>query len=414
MDKNTKITVIIDATKSDPHIKVFSISLLERNLRLLALHHIEEAIVLIPKEGRPEIQFRKDFGKFLPIKPVFIETDDSLFDKLNLAPETQVLFLEACAVYQDQLISTAIESNQDILFRSGKIETPCLAKFSFGHIKGKSMGNVSELNDHLVLLPFVHVRLLDDMRFYVASQRKTIAPFSFLIQNSKQAKDAEKFLFEITHYGSIDIVAKYFLKQLAKTLVTLIAKTSITPNQITYTSILFAFSVTPLFAMGMMKWALLCSVVVSILDVCDGKLARFTFRVSEKGDKLDHFADRINIYLYYISCGIGLYTAGYISDGFSATYLIVTLLVGHTLDKVMARWFRRHHGMRIHDFSELDAKSRLFLPRRNIFICFIIFGLAIGKPVEAYMAYIGWMFVYVVFHFMRVMMEKPTTSAERE
>ena len=399
---------LIDARNPACSVKIFSISLLERNLRLLALQGIQKAFVLTNENS--QVNFRPDFGKFKPIAVDICRVTKPLMKFLSEREDFKnkdLLLMEGHAVYQETLIHDAAVADRDLLFVNSEKPMPALIRIS-----QKLWSGIQQSSDDLkglVTEIAAKAESVDISRklIYMRNLRKSIQPYAFTVNDNREAKAAEKFLFEITHYGAIDVVAKYFYKALSKILVGWFAKTPVTPNQITLTSIVFAFSVSPVFALGFLSWGILLALVVSILDVCDGKLARFTYRTSEKGDLLDHVADRLNIYLYYIGYGVGLKMAGYVAEWETAGLLIAGVVAGHILDKVAARTFRHFHNIRIHDFSPLDGYARLFLPRRNIFIYMMLTGLLVGDPVLLYIVYAVWMYLYVLFHFGRVIIEKP-------
>lgn len=409
-NQNEQRLAVIDARSDQSEITVFSISLLERNLRLLALYGITQTVIITNDDRR--VKFREDFGRFKPITYRIHPSPKLLIDALKEVPEIQdntFVLLQGNAIYQEALIDQAIQAQSNTTFVNSQKKMPGLLRLDANALQNLdvSCNDVGVLAAALAENRKISVVDVARTMVYMRNLRKSIHPYAFEVHDKRAASEAESYLFEVTHYGAIDVVAKYFYKVLSKVLVKWIAKTHITPNQITYTSILFAFTVAPLFAFGLLTWGIAHAIVVSILDVCDGKLARFTYRTSDQGDKLDHVADRINIYLYYVGFGIGLKAAGFLDSWQTTFYLISAVVGGHILDKLAASAFRYYHKMRIHDFSPLDGYARLFLPRRNIFIYMMMVGLVIGKPVETYIAYACWMMVYVVFHFGRVIVEKP-------
>ncbi len=400
-DKPFKI--VLDATHEACALKVFSISMLERNLRLLALFDVKEAVVLVSPLMKTKNLFREDFGRFKSIDPEIIEVESSLSFLTSLPGNETIVFLEAHAVFQESLVEKALLNPDYFIYCSSVSEIPLFAKTTVselvrikkdGQYKGES-------------IPPIH---LCKQNVYMRNLRKTINPYAFYVRSETEAKKAEQFLFEITHYGSIDIVAKHFFKSLARFLTRHLSRTNITPNQITYSSILIAATVPLFFGFGFLEIGILAAILVSILDVCDGKLARFTYRTSEKGDKLDHVADRLNIFLYYITFGIGMWKRDSLSSGWQALELIVAVVALHLIHRLVIAVFKARHKIRIHDYSGVDAKARLFLPRRNIFLCFMTIGLFVDQPVMMYMAYAIWMVVYILFHGWRVIQEKSKTD----
>ncbi len=405
--------VIIDARHPASGLTVFSISLLERNLRLLALSGIREATVIIAGEKAQPCLFRRDFGKFLPIRAVSVSADNSFMETVrSLCSNTDesVILLEANAVYQDVLIRQILERrNTAVCTDADGLPALLTADGRYLSSVPAEMKDFSELRIHLIQTGLVKGENIGSHTVYIESVRKYAKTYAFYVTDPKKAKETETFLFEATHYGSIDFVAKYALKHLSKVLVSILARTTVTPNQITYTSILCSLFIGPLAFFGYFHSAVACALLVAVLDVCDGKLARFTYRSSNKGDKLDHVADTLNIYIYYFAFGAGLYVTGLIPTVSETAVLAGSLLLGLILDRIVARFFHKKHGMRIHDFAPIDSAARLFLPRRNVFVFFMATGLIFNVLVQSYTAYIIWKYVYVVFHFVRYLGAKPKT-----
>jgi archaetidylinositol phosphate synthase len=88
-----------------------------------------------------------------------------------------------------------------------------------------------------------------------------------------------------------------------------LAKTPITPNQITALRLLTGVSAALLFAIGDNTSTILGSLIFIIsmlLDRADGILARLTENISSKGHKYDLIADTISNAFVFIGIGIGL------------------------------------------------------------------------------------------------------------
>ena len=89
--------------------------------------------------------------------------------------------------------------------------------------------------------------------------------------------------------------------------------TSITPNQITLVAAAIGLVGCALLAVGGYAGALAgmaCAHLQSILDGCDGELARVRFQQSKLGAWLDTFVDDVLNVLMTAAVGIGLWRAG--------------------------------------------------------------------------------------------------------
>ncbi len=73
-----------------------------------------------------------------------------------------------------------------------------------------------------------------------------------------------------------------------------LAKTGVTPNQLTIVGLIISIGGAGLFAMGLQRIAALILLLGSIVDALDGTLARLTGKTSRFGAFLDSTCDRIS------------------------------------------------------------------------------------------------------------------------
>ncbi|MFH1129876.1 MAG: CDP-alcohol phosphatidyltransferase family protein, partial [Pseudomonadota bacterium] len=106
------------------------------------------------------------------------------------------------------------------------------------------------------------------------------------------------------------IVARYLNKHISVRISALLANTSITPNQMTSFAFLVALVGIALIARGG-YWAFLCGAfllqIQSILDGCDGELARLHHQGSRFGAWYDTVVDDVLGILMIAALGIGTY-----------------------------------------------------------------------------------------------------------
>jgi phosphatidylglycerophosphate synthase len=95
---------------------------------------------------------------------------------------------------------------------------------------------------------------------------------------------------------------------LARILVRPLARTPITPNQITSLSLIAGLGAAWLFALGgnWVHWGAGVFVLAAWLDHFDGELARLTGRTSEFGHYFDHIAALVNYCALFVGIGIGI------------------------------------------------------------------------------------------------------------
>ncbi len=118
------------------------------------------------------------------------------------------------------------------------------------------------------------------------------------------------------------------------TIVRPLAKTSVTPNQLTTVRIIAGVSAAMCVAQGSVEWATygaILFILSMLLDRADGDLARMTGRTSPGGHTYDLFADAFCNALIFIGLGIGLRFGGYgllaIPMGLLAGAAVATILL---------------------------------------------------------------------------------------
>lgn len=207
-------------------------------------------------------------------------------------------------------------------------------------------------------------------------------------------------------------------------------KTPITPNAVTFIVLAVSVAAGIFFARGgywnMVAGALL-SVWASILDGCDGEVARFKLQSSKFGCWLDTICD----YLYYLMtfCGIAL---GLNRGSHTNIYLAwgAVLVIGMLLSFVVVSWLRRRMAAAQPDKflalfqSKAERRSSnplLFLARHTEFIirrCFFPYALLIAallsiiKPVFIITA-ISANLVWAIASYSSFALSRNETSSAR-
>jgi len=125
---------------------------------------------------------------------------------------------------------------------------------------------------------------------------------------------AEDAVFAALYRADLGFVARRFNKPLSVRLTRhWLVGTSITPNQITLVAAAIGLVGCGLLAIGgyiAVVAGMACAHVQSILDGCDGELARVRFQQSKLGAWLDTFVDDVLNVLMTAAVGVGLWRAG--------------------------------------------------------------------------------------------------------
>ncbi len=102
----------------------------------------------------------------------------------------------------------------------------------------------------------------------------------------------------------------------------ILAKTGVTPNQITFLSVLIGLLQIYFFWKNELIIGFLFFILAAFMDVLDGSLARATKRVSRFGQLLDHFSDRVVEFELIFGLILGKYIPGWLG-----TLLIFSMIM---------------------------------------------------------------------------------------
>ena len=134
------------------------------------------------------------------------------------------------------------------------------------------------------------------------------------VVDNASRKKAESAIFAELMRGDLGFVARYLNKPVSFFLTRhILCHLPFTPNHVTLGAAVVGLLGAALIASGssaLMIWGFFLAHVQSILDGCDGELARVRFQQSAIGEWLDTMVDDgLNIVIF-AALGIGLYRAG--------------------------------------------------------------------------------------------------------
>lgn len=164
------------------------------------------------------------------------------------------------------------------------------------------------------------------------------------LRNGRNVKLGERWLLRESGKSRDGIVSRYLNRPISRAISRFLLKTSITPNGWTWLITLFSVIGFLLLVrgdyLGLVAGAALFQ-IHSILDGCDGEIARAKYLDSEKGPGLDALADLISLLFFSLGLGIGLYRAPsghllpspiFLIEGSLAFVFIAARLGPHTID----------------------------------------------------------------------------------
>ena len=427
----------IDATRPGATLRVFSISLLERHLRMIqkaerGLEALNNLQIKLGGKAQAEEGLRRVAAKKLCPSEIWIELSESAPIPSDLPNE----LIESLPIRWMQNPGTVRERLQRALQDAAAGET--VLAFSgdtivdhriIDHLawldeanavyksKDEEKGGVAvrfenPLPNDLVadhdlaviakeLIKFGAAKQIHDeeMDSYIKKLRRNLPPYLFRVEDQKTQHEVERFLFSSNYKGSTDFLTKWVYPPLVWRIVKPLAARRVHPNTVTILGIIMCFAAVPFFAVGMWIPGLIGAYIMSVLDSVDGKLARVTFQSSPQGDVLDHGTDIIHPPFWYIAWAWGL------SQGDPFSNLVLASLgmtVFYTLDRVLESLFKACTGRSIHGYTLLDEKVRTFISRRNVNLAVFTLALPLGLGIESFYLMAFWQAASFLFHLSRV------------
>lgn len=153
--------------------------------------------------------------------------------------------------------------------------------------------------------------------------QKPAAVNTFLVRRRRDRAVAEKFLTEAIRHSTGGPVAKYINKRISLPISILLSKLWVSPNSITAFNIIIGVFSGVFAADGHRYDVILLGAVLfqiaSIIDGCDGEVAKMTFRTSKFGQYIDTLSDNLSL---------GSFMTGLIAGYWRGTHSHVAFSVG--------------------------------------------------------------------------------------
>ena len=153
--------------------------------------------------------------------------------------------------------------------------------------------------------------------------QKPAAVNTFLVRRRRDRAVAEKFLTEAIRHATGGPVAKYINKRISLPVSILLSKLWVSPNTITGINIIIGVFSGVFAADGHRYDVILLGAALfqaaSIVDGCDGEVAKLTFRTSKFGQYIDSLSDNLSL---------GSFMTGLIAGYWRGTHNPVAFYVG--------------------------------------------------------------------------------------
>ena len=283
------ITAWIDATRPAASWQLWGMSLVERQLRQLALRGAGSARVAVAGNGAPRI--RADFGSRCDLDIQFHQVSGKAGFGVSLAgTESPLLLLEGDGVYDDRVLDHLLAAGPGNSVAGGGL---CAAWADTGlvaELAGVPPGEGGVPGPALWKAVSEQTRVTGAARLdsYVPELRLTMAPVMVRLERPAQLREVERLMYRRTFKGVIDIVASRGYYHPVRWITRRLAPTEVSPNSVTALSIAAIWLAVPCFPLGMPGAGIALGWAGVIADSVDGKLARLTLNLSDRMGAVEH------------------------------------------------------------------------------------------------------------------------------
>jgi hypothetical protein len=224
------------------------------------------------------------------------------------------------------------------------------------------------------------------------------------IADGNQIDEIEKRFLRGSGKSQDGFVSRYLNRPISRVVTRLLLRFPTTPNAWTLATFpipVIASLVLAHGTYGSFVWGLVLFQIFSVLDGCDGEIARAKFMESERGRKLDALFDVLSNILLVLGIGFGLRRAHphsgslYLAEGLVAAVLIAInewylatrkpAPAGEAnADSLGGALYPRHRDLvqrsGLLRFGEKFASLLIQLTKRDVAVLFFLFLAAIGSP----------------------------------
>ncbi|WP_299689194.1 CDP-alcohol phosphatidyltransferase family protein [Hydrocarboniphaga sp.] len=210
----------------------------------------------------------------------------------------------------------------------------------------------------------------------------------------------EKRMFAGSYKGVTDAITKYLWPLPARHVTKWCANVGITPNQVTFVSLLMVIAAFQCFWTGHFGFGLVAAWIMTFLDTVDGKLARVTLNSSKFGDVFDHGIDLIHPPFWWWAWIVGLGAVGLPLPASAAVLAIV--VVGYVAQRLEEALFMKAFGIEMHIWRRFDSWFRLITARRNPNLLLLTLALMFGRPDLGMLAVAAWTVLCFFVHALQI------------
>lgn len=236
---------------------------------------------------------------------------------------------------------------------------------------------------------------------YNSNLRKRAKPFLLPLEGTPRVA-LERATFSGAYKGATDFVTKFLWPWPARHVTRWCASLGITPNQVTFVSLLLVILAFWLFWTGQFALGLVAAWGMTFLDTVDGKLARVTLTSTKLGEVFDHGIDMVHPPFWYWAWYAGLALAPGTVDSTWLTVSLWVIVAGYVLGRVEEGIFIARFKIELHIWRPIDYWFRTITARRNPNLAILTVAVILNAPAEGFVAVAIWTVLSLLFHLVRI------------
>jgi hypothetical protein len=402
--------LLILADAPDAFCELFSVSLLERLLRIVQRLGFREAIILSesiddvsahlapPSWARADValSFRRQIAGTARINEVATGAERTLVVSAGYYYDARLLKTLAEQAATTLLIDSAPPPASVELWsgHGGVFDAAALVDGDWLSRQDHTTGLMDQLSSDTAAGRIASCDAAQQPT-YITGMRKHLRPVFFPAPSPDRWAIAEQFPRDAAQNGVLDFPGALD-SPIEDWIVARLCRTGVTPNQITLFTMLIGLGVTALFGKGHLWFGVALAYAIEVLDGVDGKLARTKVETTAAGD-WEHVSDYFIELSWWMALALHFH-----ATGLRHAFALLVLLVGSDiLDQLAKRVVKQKVGRNLDDVSNFDRFVRCIGARRNINIWILIAALALGDAADGFVLICGWGAATALAHIVR-------------
>ena len=233
---------------------------------------------------------------------------------------------------------------------------------------------------------------------YWHALRKREEPYALLL-TPESLGAGEWRMFMGTYKGATDFVTKWLWPRPAFHATKLCARLGLTPNTVTFVSLIAVILAFFAFLDGLWVAGLVAAWAMTFLDTVDGKLARIMQSSSKFGNVFDHSIDLVHPPFWYVAWGLGL--DGALPD-IALYWSLAVIIAGYVLQRVLEGISIALFKLEIHVWRPIDSLFRQVTARRNPNLALLTVAVLLGRPDWGLVAVAIWTALCLALHLLQL------------